>query len=127
MASSSYKFTLKVPEINAAAEQAFKETAFILGREFTRVITEPRSWSGFKGARDIVGEDYGVLRASQQLVFTKPLEAVYSWPVDHAAPVHEGYTMRNGRKIAGRPWTQVALREFDIDKTFAERYQANLR
>lgn len=121
---SSYELTLKIPEINAAAEQAFKDTAFLLGREFTRVITEPRTWDGFEGARDIV--DRGQLRSSQQVVFTGPTEAVFSWNTEYAAPVHEGYTLRNGKEVKGRPWTQIAIQEFDVQQVFAQRYQANL-
>lgn len=122
--TTSYKLTIKTGEINAAAQRAFSETAFLLGREFTRVISEPRTWDGFEGKRDIV--DTGVLRASQQLVFPSPFTAVYSWPVEYAAYVHEGYTLRNGRELKGRPWTEIAQVEFDVEATFAERYRANL-
>ncbi len=121
---SSYKVTVKIDSIDAATEQSFKEAVFIVGREFTRVITEPRTWEGFEGTRDIV--DKGQLRSSQQVVFTQPLEAIYSWPVEYAAYVHEGYTLRNGREIKGRPWTQVALEEFDAQAAFEQRYRANL-
>jgi hypothetical protein len=48
-------------------EQAFTETAYLLGREFTQAISEP-SWQWTDGSRDIV--DTGQLRASQQLDFT---------------------------------------------------------
>ena len=121
---SNYKLTLRVDEINAAAEQAFQETAFQLGREFTRVISQPRIWSGFDGSRDIV--DLGQLRSSQQIVFTQPLEAVFSWNTEYAAPVHEGYTLRNGKKVEGRPWTQVALQEFDVQSAYLDSYKRNL-
>ena len=118
---SSYKLTLKIDQINAATERAFTETAFILGREFTRVISEPRTWAGWDNSRDIV--DTGQLRSSQQLVFTAPLEAIYSWPVEYAAYVHEGYTLRNGTRVEGRPWTVVAQQEFDTQQAFIRAYQ----
>lgn len=121
---SSYQLSVKVAEIDEAAKQAFVETAFLVAREFTRVITEPRTWDGFEGARDIV--DRGQLRSAQQLVFTGATEAICSWPVEHAAYVHEGYTLRNGKEIKGRPWTQIAVQEFDAQQAFAQRYQANL-
>jgi hypothetical protein len=121
---SSYKVTVKIDSVDAAAEQAFKETVFIVGREFTRVITEPRSWDGFEGQRDIV--DKGQLRSSQQVVFTQPLEAIYSWPVEHAASVALGYTLRNGKEVKGRNWTEIALQEFDAQAAFEQRYRANL-
>lgn len=120
---SSYKLTLNIPQLNAATEQAFQETAFLLGREFTRVITEPRTWDGFDGPRDIV--DMGQLRSSQQIVFTQPLEAVFSWNTEYAAYVHEGYILRNGREIQGRPWTQVAIEEFDTQAAFINAYRRN--
>jgi hypothetical protein len=46
-------------------EQAFTETAYLLGREFTQAISDP-SWQWTDGNdRDIV--DTGQLRASQQM------------------------------------------------------------
>jgi hypothetical protein len=122
---SSYQLSLKVDEINAAAERAFVETAFQLGREFTRVISEPRQWDGWKGSRDIV--DLGQLRSSQQVVFTKPLEAVFSWNTEYAAAVHEGYTLRNGKTIAGRPWTTTAAQEFNVQAFYLDAYTKNLK
>lgn len=116
---SSYTLKLNVNQFNDDVEQAFKDTAFLLGREFTRVITQPRNWDGFEGPRDIV--DRGQLRSSQQLIFTGPLEALYTWPVEYAEPVHDGYTLRDGRRIKGRPWTQVAISEFDVQKAFEGR------
>ncbi|HEY9697007.1 MAG TPA: hypothetical protein V6D10_07075 [Trichocoleus sp.] len=121
---SNYKLSLKVDEINTAAERAFQETAFQLGREFTRVISEPRQWDGWKGSRDIV--DLGQLRSSQQVVFTNPLEAVFSWNTEYASAVHEGYTLRNGKTIAGRPWTTIAAQDFDIQGFYLKAYERNL-
>lgn len=121
---SSYTITLKIDEINGASEQAFRDVAFLLGREFTRVISEPRTWQGFEGSRDIV--DLGQLRSSQQLIFTKPLEAVFSWPVEHASPVHDGYVLRSGKQVEGRPWTKVALQEFNVEQTYLGLYQKRL-
>jgi hypothetical protein len=121
---SSYKINLNIPAINGAAERAFSDTAFLLGREFTRVITEPRTWDGFDEPRDIV--DIGQLRSAQQLVFTKPMEAVYSWATEYASPVHDGYILRNGQRVEGRPWTTIALQEFDVQQTYLKLYQQRL-
>lgn len=118
---SSYNLQLNINQLDRASELAFRDTAFLLGRKFTEVISEPRQWQGWSGARDIV--DTGQLRASQQLVFTKPLEAVYSWSTEYAVYVHEGYTLRNGREVSGRPWTQTAIQEFDVQGTFERRYR----
>jgi hypothetical protein len=122
---STYHLQLNVPQLDAAAVAAFKETAFLLGREFSRVITEPRYWQATGDVRDIV--DRGQLRSSQQLTFTQPLEAVYSWPVEHAIYQHEGYELRNGERVEGRPWTTIALQEFDVQETFRRLYERNLR
>lgn len=121
---SSYTLTVNDVAINGAVETTFKEMVFLVGLEFTRVITEPRTWQGFEGVRDIV--DTGQLRSAQQVVFVSPLEAVYSWPIEHAVYVHEGYTLANGREVKGRPWTEIALQEYDAQREFANRYQFNL-
>lgn len=120
---TTYRVGLKIDALNASTEVAFRKTAFNLGIQFTRVITSPRNWAGF-GNRDIV--DTGQLRSSQQLVFTKPLEAIYSWPVEYAVPVHEGYTLRNGRFVQGRPWTRTAIEEWNPDEDFARNLRENL-
>lgn len=123
MSQSSFTLTLKVKEINQAAQESFTETAFLLSREFTRVITEPRTWNGW-GNRDIV--DFGQLRSSQQVTFTKPFEVVFSWSVEHSAYVHEGYTLSNGKEAEGRPWTKIALQEFSVQGTFEQLYRQKL-
>ena len=121
--STDATLELKIDEVNAATIQAFRETAFITGREFTRVITQPRGWDGW-GVRDIV--DTGQLRSSQQLRFPSPLAAEFSWPVEYATEIHEGVTYRSGGGKKGRPWTTVALKEMDVEEVFNERYQAAL-
>jgi len=118
---SSYKLSLNITEINRAAEQAFVETAFQFGAAMTRVISEPRSWAGWDDTRDIV--DTGQLRSSQLMVFNNPFEAAYSWNVAYTAYVHEGFTRRDGTRVAGRPWTVVAQQEFDIQEVYAAAYQ----
>lgn len=122
---TSYTLTLKINEFNKASVKAFQETALILGREFTRVITEPRYWKAFDDVRDIV--DLGQLRSSQRVVFNNPTTALFSWNTEYAVYVHEGYTLRNGTVVQGRPWTQIAIQEFDLQSQFAEAYRSSLR
>jgi len=122
--SSNYRLVLNIPEINQAAENAFRQTALLLSREFTKVITEPRTWLGFEDQRDIV--DTGRLRSSQQMVFIGSLTCIFSWPTEYAAPVHDGYTLRNGRRVEGRPWTDIARQQLDVAAAFASFYQQEL-
>lgn len=122
--SSNYELVFNDREVDQAIKSAFKDTAFLLSREFTKVITEPRTWLGFEGQRDIV--DTGRLRSSQEIVFTGNLTCAYFWPVNYADYIHEGYTLRNGRKMEGRPWTDIARQQFDVAATFAALYQKNL-
>ncbi|MBW4648908.1 MAG: hypothetical protein KME06_09420 [Kastovskya adunca ATA6-11-RM4] len=122
---TNYKLTINVGAINAATEKAFAETALLLGRKFSEVITEPRTWAGWSGPLDIV--DTGRLRSSQQMVFASPTEAVFAWSLEYAAPVHEGYVTKNGTQIPGRPWTQIAQQEMNVQETFAVLYRQQLR
>lgn len=122
--SSNYKLVFNDREVDRAAKSAFKDTAFLLGIEFTKVITQPRSWAGFEGQRDII--DMGRLRSSQQMIFSNDLTCVYYWPVDYAPYVHEGASLRSGRIIEGRPWTDIARQQLNIRATFAALYQRNL-
>lgn len=111
--------------IDQAAEQAFKETCFLFGRECTKAISSPDwPWSD-GGTRDIV--DTGQLRSSQQLVFKGPFEAVISWNVNYAAPVHEGATFKNGTTIPARPWTVRARQNFNFPAVYGTIFQSKLK
>lgn len=103
--------------LDARLRVAFNQVAYELGNEFTRVITETRDWGAPFCDRDIV--DTGRLRASQR-VEIEELRATYTWPVDYALPVHEGFTTSSGRVIPGRPWSRVALEQFDPNTRFRE-------
>ncbi len=94
-----------------------------MGTEFTKVISEPGAFAGFDG--DIV--DTGRLRASQKLEFLNASEAQFSWDVEYALYVHEGYKLRNGKQQAGRPWTTEGLKRFDAQKTFETLLKAKLK
>ncbi|MGI8935423.1 MAG: hypothetical protein ACR2FS_15250 [Phormidesmis sp.] len=110
--------------VDSAAKRAFKETAFLVGREFTKSISS-NIWDWPKGQspRDVV--DNGQLRASQQLVFLSDTRAEFSWNTDYAYYVHEGYTLANGVEMPARDWTRHGLEQIDIPGTMArlaERY-----
>lgn len=52
-----------------------------------------------------------------------PSTAVYEWPVDYAAVVHNGATLRNGGKIPARPWTVRARQELDLVDEYVQAYR----
>ena len=107
---------LNVSIIEQTCVAAFRDACFLLGREFTAVISEPGVFEGFP--QDIV--DTGQLRASQELVFRSPTEANFSWNVAYGNFIHDGYTMRNGTVVEGRPWTTKALERFEFDRVYGE-------
>lgn len=108
---------LNVTIVEQTCVQAFQDTCLLLGREFTKVISEPGAFDAFPDS-DIV--DTGQLRAAQQLEFRSPGLASYSWNLDYAAAVHFGYTLRNGEEEPGRPWTELGLERFDFEGTYGK-------
>lgn len=117
------KVTINASKLSRAADEAFRETCFLLGAELTKVISEPGAFDGFPG--DIV--DTGQLRASQDLQFVGGSEARFSWSTDYALYVHEGYTLRNGRSQPGRPWTKLANQRLDSQKVFQTLLREKLK
>jgi hypothetical protein len=111
-------------KVLGAAGQAFKETAFLLGREFTKSISSNIwDWPSGQSPRDVV--DQGQLRGSQLLVFLSPFEAEFSWNTEYAYYVHEGYTLANGTVLPARDWTRHGQENFDVlatMTTLTERY-----
>lgn len=99
------KVVMNAAAINVAAAKAFKESMFLLGRDFTRIISAPGYFPS--SGEDIV--DTGLLRASQQLNFPNPYTAIFRWPVEYSAAVHNGARFKNGRAVIGRPWTRDPL------------------
>lgn len=118
------KVQINESQIVGAAERAFKETAFLLGVEFTKSISSNiYEWPNGQSPRDIVND--GQLRGSQLLVFFGAFEAEYSWNTDYAFYVHQGYTLANGTEMPGRDWTRHTTENFDIPGTaqrLANRY-----
>lgn len=102
------------------ATQAFQQTCRELGEEYKKVIEDSNAFSDFKG-QDIV--DTGALRDSQQLIFTNKGGAEFSWSVPYSIYVHQGYTLRNGRRQPGRQWTVEGNKRFK----FSKRLMANIR
>lgn len=103
--------------VEKAAIDAFQESCFLLGRQFTQVISDPNAFPEFPG-QDIV--DRGELRASQQLRFIKPEVGQFDWSVDYGIHVLTGYTLRNGTTQPGRDWIKLGLEQFDLQATFGK-------
>lgn len=118
------KVNIDVREIERGAIEAFRESCFLLGIEFTKIISEPGVFKEFPDS-DIV--DTGQLRASQKVEFPKATEARFSWSQDYSLYVHEGYILRNGKKQPGRPWTQVGLDRFKFDDTYNKILKRKLK
>lgn len=117
------KVIVNFKAVEQAAIEAFQDTCFLLGREFTDIITETGAFPSHPD-RDIV--DTGALRASQRLDFKAPGNAEFSWPVAYALYQHEGYTLRNGTEYQGRPWTKLGLERFDFNGVYGKLLKAKI-
>ncbi|MCA2504923.1 MAG: hypothetical protein IM550_10705 [Microcystis sp. M54BS1] len=107
-------------DVTDKAREAFKELAMLFFAENVSVISDPSAFQDFP-AQDIV--DTGRLRASTQVDFESPVVAVFSWSVEYAAYVHEGYVSADGRVVLGRPWTEVAIERLEPEKTFNKLFR----
>ena len=117
------KIQINLTRTIAAAEDAFKESCFLLGREFTEVISEVGAFPEHPD-RDLV--DTGRLRASQTLDFPERGKAVFSWNTDYAIYQHSGFTMRNGQQWEGRPWTRLGMERLNFQNTYAKLLESKL-
>jgi hypothetical protein len=55
----------------------------------------------------------------------KHMKATFSWRVPYVVIVHEGATLKTGTVIHPRPWTQVAISEYDFLKQYAFNFGKN--
>lgn len=115
--------SLNLKRVTVAAEQAFKESCFLLGREFSQLISESGAFPNYPD-RDLV--DTGRLRASQRVDFPRRGKAIFSWSTEYALYQHEGYTLRNGQNWPGRPWTREGLSRFNLQQTYRTLLEAKL-
>lgn len=113
-------------------EKAFQETSKAYDQKVHEVIRTPMLWPGnFGVTRRRSGEvvsgnfrniyDLGDLDRSQMRTPLEPFKDRYSWG-HHSAIVHEGATLRNGKKIAPRRFTRVAAYEAAIPQTFVREF-----
>jgi len=97
--------------------KAFKKTCDKLALKMTEIIEKEGGYSPpFPVGRDIV--DTGALRESQNIKQINPYHTEISYSVDYAMDVHEGCTLKSGKRMSGRPWTWDAVEQLDIVKTF---------
>lgn len=106
--------------LNKALSKALKKTCENLGEKMTEIIEREGAYSPpFPTGRDIV--DTGALRSSQSIEYLTPTHARITYDVDYAIYVHEGYTLRNGKRQPGRPWTWDAVDELDVANDFSRQ------
>ena len=111
--------------IVAALSEPFHQANEVLGREFAKEITANKwLWPNEPSPRDIV--DTGELRRSYAGERASPTDHDHSWNVDYAMAVHEGYVLKNGTRMPGRPWTKEPLENGTLEKAFEKLAQAEL-
>lgn len=99
------KLKINLAALDAAIEEQLKVATTRYAAIATQIITQARDWEDL-GNRDIV--ETGQLRASQRIDRLSATEYRLFYTANYATWVHEGYTMRNGRRIVGRPWLTLA-------------------
>ena len=110
------------PKFRQKLHKAFEKTCVELGDKMTEIIEAPGFYSPpFPSGRDIV--DTGELRDSQEIAFPSPVTAQIRYPTHYALYVHEGYTLRNGRRQPARPWTTDAVEEYDLAQGFVRQLE----
>lgn len=107
-------------QVNQKVIEAFKELALLFFAENVQVISEPGAFVDFPN-QDIV--DTGRLRASTQFDLETPTIAVFSWSVEYAPYIHEGYVSADGRVVLGRPWTEEAIERLEPEKTLRKLFE----
>ncbi|MDJ1174700.1 hypothetical protein [Roseofilum capinflatum] len=104
--------------LNKILSKAFADTCKNQGQEYQRLFSDTEAFEGFSG-QDII--DTGALKGSQSLAFPNRFQAQFSWGMEYATYVHEGYTLRSGGRQPGRPWTKPRK-----DFIFSDRFIDNL-
>lgn len=117
---SSVKWNSK---LNKILEKSFKSTCQNQGTAYQNIFSSTDAFEGFNG-QDII--DTGALKESQSLSFPSSFNAEFSWGMDYAIYVHEGYSTRGGNHQPGRPWTKIR-KEFSFSDNFIENLGNDLK
>lgn len=103
--------------IVAALSEPFHAANEVLGREFTKQISSNIwDWPSEPSPRDIV--DTGELRRSYVGERDSQFEHSHAWNVEYGMAVHEGYVLKNGTRMPGRPWTKEPLESGKLERAF---------
>lgn len=108
------------------ADAVFMQTVRELDIEYTKIFETPGYFADFP-VSDII--DTGALLKSQSFILLGLGKVEFAWDavnttgVAYASFVHDGYTLRDGSKQNGRPWTVDVQKDFN----FVVRYEANLQ
>lgn len=112
-------------KIVAALSEPFHQANEVLGREFAKELTARKwDWPTGESPRDVI--DTGELRRSYAGERASPTDHDHSWNVDYAMAVHEGYVLKNGTRMPGRPWTKEPLESGKLERAFEALAQAEL-
>ena len=114
---------LDISKIETAAADAFRETCFLQGLEFVKVISEPGAFDS--SDEDIV--DLNQLRSSQRLEFPRRDVGTFTWSVEYGNFVRFGYETRSGKQVEGRDWVGLGLERFDFDGTLQKLLALKLK
>lgn len=118
--------SIDVSKISDRALAAYRDTMLLLEREFDQAISSNVwEWPNPPSPRDII--DQGLLKGSKTVSQINETTTQFTWSKDYSLYVHEGYTMKNGARYPGRPWTKYALEKFDIDATYQKLLEARLK
>lgn len=116
------QISFKDKELVDAYQRAFVRLANRMDAEFRQIIQTPGIFDGFP--QDIV--DTGALLRSQKMTIIGIGGVRWDWEVDYAVFVHEGYTLRGGKKQEGRPWTEKAMERLILPNLFTEYFNQEI-
>lgn len=132
----SVKITSHKNAVMARLAEAFEKTATAYDANLHLVLRLKRNWAeppGFgvthrRNRTIVVGNvrnifDTGQLDRSQSMTIISAFRVRYSWSAPHAAKVHEGVTLRSGRRIPARRFTRVAAKEANLPQRFADCFK----
>ena len=116
--------TFNKRKIRNIITKAFAETCQEYFTECQDVIADNNAFIDFPN-QDII--DTGNLRNSGSLTKVDDAHYVIDYDTNYALYVHEGYTLRNGGKQKGRPWTKVAEEKLNLEETLAKKIADKLK
>ena len=111
-------FDITVERVSQSLDNAITDDTY----EYPRA-TKRRNKTVVTSPRDIL--DLGNLLDSKAIARSANA-AEFSWNVDYAAGVHEGYTTKTGKDVPSRPWTEKGIEEADPVAFFGDALSREL-